>query len=294
MLILSGVQYGLPISDSLIAAATTALQSKGVSAKDIYVEYLDLARNIDPHRRVALAGLLRNKFAKTNLGLVIVMNQAGLEFIAKEGSDLIPPDVPVLISIVQKTQVAWGNTPRSIMNVVGQPDVAGGLNDATRALIQGGVQDIYQQFLTIVAGARKMPVAEVAPIAEGRVWSGMRAKELKLIDRYGDLPAAIREAARQAGLKGEPRILVMRQPQPFLVQMLSKLTGGSTAPAQDAMARAVAISRMRAAAQVEAAIAVAKGPTVQAHCLTCTGYSVPAGAAARTDIPAIVKSLLAD
>jgi protease-4 len=176
----------------------------------------------------------------------------------------------------------------------GQPDVAGGLNDATRALIQGGVQDIYQQFLTIVAGARKMPVAEVAPIAEGRVWSGMRAKELKLIDRYGDLPAAIREAARQAGLKGEPRILVMRQPQPFLVQMLSKLTGGSTAPAQDAMARAVAISRMRAAAQVEAAIAVAKGPTVQAHCLTCTGYSVPAGATARTDIPAIVKSLLAD
>ena len=87
---------------------------------------------------------------------------------------------------------------------------------------------------------------------------------------------------------------MMRQPQPFLVQMLSKLTGGSTAPAQDAMARAVAISRMRAAAQVEAAIAVAKGPTVQAHCLTCTGYSVPAASAARTDIPAIVKSLLAD
>jgi protease-4 len=176
----------------------------------------------------------------------------------------------------------------------GQPDLAGGLNDATRALIQGGVQDIYQQFLTIVAGARKMPVAEVAPIAEGRVWSGSRAKALKLIDQYGDLQAAIREAGRLAGLKGEPRILIMRQPQPFLLQMISRLSGGSSAPAQDAMARAVAISRMRAAAQVEAAIAVANGPTVQAHCLTCTGYSVPARAAACADIPALVKSLLAD
>ena len=60
------------------------------------------------------------------------------------------------------------------------------------------------------------------------------------------------------------------------------------------MARAVAISRMRATAQVEAAIAVAKGPTVQAHCLTCTGYSVPAQSAGRTELPALLKALLAD
>ena len=47
-------------------------------------------------------------------------------------------------------------------------------------------------------------------------------------------------------------------------------------------------------AKVEAAIAVAKGPTVQAHCLTCTGYSVPAQSAGRTELPALLKALLAD
>lgn len=157
----------------------------------------------------------------------------------------------------------------------GQPDVMGGLNDPTRALIQGGVEDIYRQFLTLVAGARKMPVAEVEKVAEGRVWSGSRAKELKLIDQYGDLDAAVREAAKRAGIKGEPRVVTMAAPQPWLVQILNRLAGDSEATPPDALARAVTASRMRAAAQVQAAVAVAKGPTVQAHCLTCIRYGVP-------------------
>jgi protease-4 len=159
----------------------------------------------------------------------------------------------------------------------GQPDILGGLNAPTRALIQGGVEDIYRQFLTRVSTARKMPVAEVAPIAEGRVWSGRRAKELKLVDAYGDLQAAVREAGRRAGLEGEPRVKVMTPPRPFLVELLSGLEGGSATPT-DALARAVTVSRLKAAAQVEAAVAVAKGPTVQAHCLTCMGYSIPSRA----------------
>ena len=156
----------------------------------------------------------------------------------------------------------------------GQPDVVGGLNEPARALIQSGVEDIYRQFLTRVSTARKMPVAQVAPIAEGRVWSGTRAKELKLIDQYGDLQAAVREAGRRAGLKGEPRVKVMSPPQPFLVQLLSGLEGSSATP-KDALARAVTVSRLKAAAQVEAAVSVAKGPTVQAHCLTCLAHSIP-------------------
>ncbi|SDI41838.1 Signal transduction histidine kinase [Propionivibrio dicarboxylicus] len=127
VVILSGIQYGLPISDALIAAATHSLQDKGVSIKDIYVEYLDLARNIEPRRRMAQAVLLRDKFAKIPVGLLIVMNQAGLEFLEKEGRDLVPPDVPVILSIVQKPQGKQNQAQRAMMNVVGQPDVAGTL-----------------------------------------------------------------------------------------------------------------------------------------------------------------------
>jgi protease-4 len=157
----------------------------------------------------------------------------------------------------------------------GQPDIVAGLNAPTRTLIQGGVEDIYRQFLTRVSTARKMPVAQVAPIAEGRVWSGTRARDLKLVDQYGDLQAAVREAGKRAGIPGEPRVKVMTPPRPFLVELLSGLEGGSATP-KDALARAVVVSRLRAAAQVDAAISVAQGPTVQAHCLTCMGYTIPA------------------
>lgn len=163
----------------------------------------------------------------------------------------------------------------------GQPDIVGGLNAETRTLIQGGVEDIYRQFLTLVSQSRKMPVAEVAPIAEGRVWSGTRAKQLKLVDRFGDLDAAVAEAARRAGIEGKPRVVVMSQPQPWLVQLLGELEGGSSeqqaAGGPDALARAVMASRLRAAAQVEAAITVAEGPSIQAHCLACARYGLARG-----------------
>ena len=56
MLILSGSQYGLPVTDALTAGAVSALKAKGVSVNRIYVENLDLVRNEDPRWRATLAG----------------------------------------------------------------------------------------------------------------------------------------------------------------------------------------------------------------------------------------------
>jgi len=177
----------------------------------------------------------------------------------------------------------------------GQPDIVGGLNDPTRALIQGSVGDIYRQFIVLVSASRKLPVAEVEKVAEGRVWSGVRAKELRLIDGFGDLDTAVAEAGRRAGIGDKPRIMVMSPPKPFLVQLLSQMEGTSSTPPKDALARAVTISRMRAAAQVEAAIAVAAGPTIQAHCLTCMRHAVPRGRAdATADVLRAIKARALD
>ena len=182
-----------------------------------------------------------------------------------------------------------GTTPFS-----GQPDIAGGLNDPTRALIQSSVADTYRRFVALVAHARSLPVAEVERIAEGRVWSGARARELKLIDNFGDLETAVLEAARRSGIEGKPRIKVMSAPSPFLVQLLNKLDGQGQAPPQDALARAITVARMRSAAQIEAAIDVANGPTVQAHCLACMRHAVPRGAVdAEKPLLAAIKSRLA-
>lgn len=69
MLILSGTQYGLPVSDAVNAGAVAALKEKGVSVNDIYVESLDIVRAPDAHRRAVLASLLKDKLATKNLSV---------------------------------------------------------------------------------------------------------------------------------------------------------------------------------------------------------------------------------
>lgn len=68
-------------------------------------------------------------------------------------------------------------------------------------LMQGYVDLIYQGFLERVAEGRIMTVEGVDAIASGRVWSGIRAHELGLVDHLGSLDDAIAAAASLAGLR---------------------------------------------------------------------------------------------
>ena len=112
VLILSGVQVGLPVSDAVIASTVAFLKGKGTSANDIYVENLDLVRHGQAHNRAALAAVLKGKLAKVRVGLVIVVNSAvALDFLAAEGRGLVAPEVPVVTSFVQRPAAAWGSTP---------------------------------------------------------------------------------------------------------------------------------------------------------------------------------------
>jgi protease-4 len=59
----------------------------------------------------------------------------------------------------------------------------------------------YELFLEKVAEGRNMTRDEVHAVAQGRIWSGERARELGLVDRIGDLDDAIGSAATLAGLE---------------------------------------------------------------------------------------------
>jgi protease IV len=68
------------------------------------------------------------------------------------------------------------------------------------AIYQRSVNRIYNLFLNKVASCRKLPQQRVGEIAQGRVWSGVSAKEIGLIDEIGGLDAAIAYAAKEAKL----------------------------------------------------------------------------------------------
>lgn len=75
------------------------------------------------------------------------------------------------------------------------------LSEEEKGIIQGGVNKIYQVFLQRVAEGRKIDVAQVDSIGQGRVWTGEQAVKLKLVDRVGTLDQAIAAAAKKAKLE---------------------------------------------------------------------------------------------
>ena len=62
------------------------------------------------------------------------------------------------------------------------------------------IENIYKVFVGHVADGRKMKTADVDSIGQGRVWSGVDAKRIGLVDEIGGLQNAIDAAAKQAGI----------------------------------------------------------------------------------------------
>jgi len=72
-----------------------------------------------------------------------------------------------------------------------------------KAYLQGLLDNIYQQFLSDVAHNRKIPLAKMKTLAEGRIYTGDEAKQAGLVDEFGNLPDAIERAGRLGGIKGK-------------------------------------------------------------------------------------------
>ena len=80
-----------------------------------------------------------------------------------------------------------------------------------RAILQGFVDQIHGQFVQAVAEGRNMDSAAVAPLADGRIYSGQEALELGLVDRLGNLSDAIAWAGSLGGIEGEPEVIYARE-----------------------------------------------------------------------------------
>jgi len=73
------------------------------------------------------------------------------------------------------------------------------------------IDDVHDQFVTTVAEERKLKKDEVRKLADGRVFTGRKAYELKLIDTLGTFEDALRLAADLAHIEGKPRVIKERK-----------------------------------------------------------------------------------
>jgi len=118
---------------------------------------------------------------------------------------------------------------------LGTTTIAGGLRmdramppELTRVM-QLTIANVYQRFLHVVATGRKMDVNRVAEIAQGRVWSGVDAKRLGLVDHLGSFDDAVKAAARLAGLGDNYGRKWVRLPHGLGEILLAKFLGKADA-----------------------------------------------------------------
>lgn len=100
------------------------------------------------------------------------------------------------------------------------------LSDGVKAVIQRHIERGYLDFISLVAKERHMTLEQVDKIAQGRVWSGVKAKELGLVDDLGDEDAAIAKAAELAGLSNYDTRVIEKELTPeqlFMQKLLSNV-----------------------------------------------------------------------
>jgi len=101
------------------------------------------------------------------------------------------------------------------------------MTDGEKKIITHDIENIYSTFITHVSEGRKMTVARVDSIGQGRVWSGVDAKRLGLVDEFGGLDDAIAEAAKLAKLKEYGTMELPEQKDTF-EQLMETFTGDNS------------------------------------------------------------------
>src|SRR3989344_4740910 len=91
-----------------------------------------------------------------------------------------------------------------------------GMKDDERKLLQDVIDDVHKQFIGIVAENRKLNIDAVKKIADGRIFSGMQAQQMGLVDEIGNFQDAVDIAASMAKIKGKPVVLYPEKERPML------------------------------------------------------------------------------
>ncbi len=93
------------------------------------------------------------------------------------------------------------------------------MTEADKKYFQGVVENSYDQFLDVVARERKLSVNNLKKFADGRVFTGVQALKLGLVDTLGSLEDAIAIAGKLGGIKGKPEVVEARK-QRTLVDLI--------------------------------------------------------------------------
>ncbi len=101
----------------------------------------------------------------------------------------------------------------------------GGFTPTERERVEKMMKTVYEDFVSKAATGRNKSFDEIDEIAQGRVWTGKKAKELGLVDEIGGLDTALSIAKKQAGFAEDDKVnlIVLPKQRPFFEQFLEQM-----------------------------------------------------------------------
>ena len=97
------------------------------------------------------------------------------------------------------------------------------ITEVERKAMIRSVDKVYETFTSLVSTGRNLPMEKVLDLAQGRVWSGVRAVELGLADANGGLREAVAVAADKAGIADNFRVTEVLEEMSPVAQMMQSL-----------------------------------------------------------------------
>lgn len=93
-----------------------------------------------------------------------------------------------------------------------------------REILQGIVNQLYDEFIAVVANGRKMDTDAVRALADGRVYTGKQAQQLGLVDEIGNYYDALEAAGKLIGVNGIPEIKEKQTAKPWQILFEARLS----------------------------------------------------------------------
>ncbi len=134
------------------------------------------------------------------------------------GSIGVIVEYPVAAELLEKIGLSIETVKSGPLKDAGSTSRA--VTEEDRLYFENIIQDLHRQFSGAVAKERGMDVDSVAILADGRVYTGVQAVELGLIDTLGTYEDAITLAAELSGLQGKPKTYQIRHQRPSFMELL--------------------------------------------------------------------------
>lgn len=219
----SGNRIGLVNLEGVILNSGSVVADLERFAKDSSIKAIVLRMNspggaVSPSQEIyAVVRRLRTEHKKPIWASIGIVGASGAYYIAC-GADRIYANagsVTGSIGVIAEWYnygelLKWAKMKDVVFKAGKLKDAGNPTRDMTpdeQAYMQGMVDEMHEQFIAAVAEGRKMKTEQVRHLADGRVFTGQKALKMGMIDGVADLQQVIRDAARAAGIKGEPTVV---------------------------------------------------------------------------------------